>query len=201
MTTRPRSRSSSRRLQIFNTFPIPPDFATFWRQAAQQGYQQSRSSRSRRRACSRRRSKRSGDRPQHGQRGLLGADVAIQVVVDRSHVQADSPRANEADEKQWNQQPGPSLALFDVAAARDQGGGRPEGQEAVAPRCGSSGRDAASASLNWGNGPERERGRDADPRRPVDEGEVGPVQAGLLVRRELRGPERPDRCEAPPYSV
>ena len=24
-------------IQIFNTFPIPPDFATFWRQAAQQG--------------------------------------------------------------------------------------------------------------------------------------------------------------------
>ena len=26
--------------QIFNTFPIPPDFATFWQQAAQQGYTQ-----------------------------------------------------------------------------------------------------------------------------------------------------------------
>ncbi len=26
------------RCEIFNTFPIPPDFATFWRQAAQQGY-------------------------------------------------------------------------------------------------------------------------------------------------------------------
>ena len=26
--------------EIFNTFPIPPDFATFWRQAAQQGYTQ-----------------------------------------------------------------------------------------------------------------------------------------------------------------
>ncbi len=24
--------------EIFNTFPIPPDFAAFWRQAAQQGY-------------------------------------------------------------------------------------------------------------------------------------------------------------------
>ena len=24
--------------QIFNTFPLPPDFATFWKQAAQQGY-------------------------------------------------------------------------------------------------------------------------------------------------------------------
>ncbi len=38
-TTRRRSRSSSsENCQIFNTFPIPPDFATFWRQAAQQGY-------------------------------------------------------------------------------------------------------------------------------------------------------------------
>src|SRR2546430_2529028 len=26
--------------QIFNTFPLPPDFATFWRQATQQGYAQ-----------------------------------------------------------------------------------------------------------------------------------------------------------------
>ena len=24
--------------EIFNSFPIPPDFAAFWRQAAQQGY-------------------------------------------------------------------------------------------------------------------------------------------------------------------
>ena len=24
--------------QILNTFPLPPDFATFWRQAIQQGY-------------------------------------------------------------------------------------------------------------------------------------------------------------------
>src|SRR5207244_4197517 len=24
--------------EIFNTFPLPPDFAVFWRQAAQQGY-------------------------------------------------------------------------------------------------------------------------------------------------------------------
>jgi branched-chain amino acid transport system substrate-binding protein len=28
----------SHNCQIFNTFPLPPDFATFWRQAAQQGY-------------------------------------------------------------------------------------------------------------------------------------------------------------------
>ena len=45
--------------EIFNTFPIPPDFATFWQQAAQQGYKPTRSRRSPRRACSRRRSRRS----------------------------------------------------------------------------------------------------------------------------------------------
>jgi len=32
------SKFKAERCEIFNTFPIPPDFATFWRQAAQQGY-------------------------------------------------------------------------------------------------------------------------------------------------------------------
>src|SRR5205814_253740 len=31
------AKFKSEGVQIFNTFPIPPDFATFWRQAAQQG--------------------------------------------------------------------------------------------------------------------------------------------------------------------
>ena len=31
-------RFKSQNCEIFNTFPIPPDFATFWQQAAQQGY-------------------------------------------------------------------------------------------------------------------------------------------------------------------
>lgn len=32
------AKFKAERCEIFNTFPIPPDFATFWRQAAQQGY-------------------------------------------------------------------------------------------------------------------------------------------------------------------
>jgi branched-chain amino acid transport system substrate-binding protein len=32
------AKYKSENCQIFNTFPIPPDFATFWRQAAQAGY-------------------------------------------------------------------------------------------------------------------------------------------------------------------
>jgi branched-chain amino acid transport system substrate-binding protein len=34
------SKFKTENCQIFNTFPLPPDFATFWRQAAQQGYTQ-----------------------------------------------------------------------------------------------------------------------------------------------------------------
>src|SRR3954470_10529341 len=32
------SKFKSADCEIFNTFPLPPDFATFWKQAAQQGY-------------------------------------------------------------------------------------------------------------------------------------------------------------------
>ena len=32
------AKFKAERCEIFNSFPIPPDFATFWRQAAQQGY-------------------------------------------------------------------------------------------------------------------------------------------------------------------
>jgi branched-chain amino acid transport system substrate-binding protein len=31
------ARFKAEKIEIFNTFPIPPDFATFWRQATQQG--------------------------------------------------------------------------------------------------------------------------------------------------------------------
>ena len=32
------AKFKSENCEVFNTFPLPPDFATFWRQAAQQGY-------------------------------------------------------------------------------------------------------------------------------------------------------------------
>ena len=32
------AKFKAEKCEIFNTFPLPPDFATFWRQAAQQGY-------------------------------------------------------------------------------------------------------------------------------------------------------------------
>ena len=47
-------------VEIFNSFPIPPDFAAFWRQAAQQGLtKQIKIARSPRPACSRPTSRRS----------------------------------------------------------------------------------------------------------------------------------------------
>ena len=37
-TFRPDSKFKAENCEIFTTGPIPPDFAVFWRQAAQQGY-------------------------------------------------------------------------------------------------------------------------------------------------------------------
>ena len=71
--------------EIFNTFPIPPDFAAFWRQAAQQGYTKMvKIARSPRPACSRagvecaRRARR-----QSVQRRLLAQGVPLQILAHR----------------------------------------------------------------------------------------------------------------------
>jgi len=74
--------------EIFTTGPIPPDFATFWRQAAQQGYTRQvkiaqisqnlsvpLASRSARLA-----------RPETRDRGFLAPDFPLSVVTDRSHI-------------------------------------------------------------------------------------------------------------------
>ena len=65
--------------QIFNTFPIPPDFTTFWRQAAQQGYTKHGQDRPDRED---RAVRLSGGRLWHARlqprkRRVLGADVAV----------------------------------------------------------------------------------------------------------------------------
>src|SRR6266536_817545 len=103
--------------EIFNTFPLPPDFATFWQQAAQQGYKPKIA--------------------QIAKTGLFPSQVealgSIGVGLAGGTYWAPtwpytSPLTNVAGKaladgyesatgKQWNQQLGPSLALFDVAAA------------------------------------------------------------------------------------
>jgi branched-chain amino acid transport system substrate-binding protein len=119
--------------QIFNTFPIPPDFATFWKQAASQGYTK---------MVKIAQIAKTGLFPsQVTQLGALGNNLASAVYwhptwpysSSLTHITskqlANGYKTHSG--KQWNQQAGPSLALFDVAAALLKASGNPKDKSAV----------------------------------------------------------------------
>ena len=127
------AKFKSENCQIFNTFPIPPDFATFWKQAANQGYTK---------MVKIAQIAKTGLFPsQVTQLGALGDNLASAVYWHptwpysssltgiSSKALADGYRAHSG--KQWNQQAGPSLGLFDVAAALLKASGNPKDKNAV----------------------------------------------------------------------
>ena len=128
------SQFKSEGVQIFNTFPIPPDFATFWRQAAQQGLiQQIKIAQI----------AKTGLFPsQVTALGAIGNNLASACYWHPTWPYSSSLTGVTSKQlaagytlkshKQWNQQAGPSLALFDVAAAALKKSGNPHDKNAVA---------------------------------------------------------------------
>lgn len=139
--------------QIFNTFPIPSDFAVFWQQAIQQGY-----------------------KPKIGQiaktglfpsqveaLGPIGVNLAgaaywtptfpyrSSLTNLTSKELGDGYQASAG--KQWSQQLGPSLALFDVAAAALRAAADPKDKAAVAKAIGTLEVETPVGHLKWGKGP------------------------------------------------
>jgi branched-chain amino acid transport system substrate-binding protein len=147
------SEFKSQQCEIFNTFPIPPDFATFWRQAAQQGYKPKIAQIAK-----------TGLFPsQVDSLGSIGENLASGVYwaptwpyrssltgVTSSALAAGYTRASG---KQWNQQLGPSLALFDVAAAVLKASGSPNDKQKVASAMKHLAVDTPIGHLAWGVGP------------------------------------------------
>ena len=82
-------------VEIFNTFPIPPDFAAFWRQAAQQGLtKQIKIAQIAKTGLFPSGIEALGDhRHQHRQRRLLAQGLPLQVVADRRVGRRNSPTA------------------------------------------------------------------------------------------------------------
>ncbi|HVA90829.1 MAG TPA: ABC transporter substrate-binding protein [Chloroflexota bacterium] len=143
----------SENCQIFNTFPIPPDFATFWRQAAQQGYKPKIAQIAK-----------TGLFPsQVDSLGSIGANLASAVYWAptwpyRSSLTGVSSKDlasgyERAANKQWNQQLGASLALFDVAAAALTASGNPKNKAKVAAAMAHVAVDTPLGHLAWGKGP------------------------------------------------
>ncbi len=122
------------RCEIFNTFPIPPDFATFWRQAAQQGYTKMVKIAA---------IAKTGLFPSSiealGTLGdkLSGATYWHPTFPYKSSVTGLSSQAladgyEKTTGRQWNQQVGASMSLFDAGFAAIKNSGNPKNKAAVA---------------------------------------------------------------------
>jgi branched-chain amino acid transport system substrate-binding protein len=139
--------------EIFNTFPIPPDFATFWRQAAQQGYKPKIVQIAK-----------TGLFPSQVEAlGAIGVNVASGAYwtptypYTSSLTNISSKALGEGYQtsagKQWNQQLGPSLALFDVAAAALKAAADPKDKAAVAKAISTVDVQTPVGRLQFGKGP------------------------------------------------
>ncbi|KAA9158272.1 ABC transporter substrate-binding protein [Amycolatopsis acidicola] len=147
------ARFKAENCEVFNTFPLPPDFATFWQQAAQQGY-----------------------RPKIAQIAKTGLFVSQVEALGPSAVGLAggtywSPtfpyRASltgvtskelgdgytAATGKQWNQQLGPSTALFDVAVAALKGTPNPKDKAGLAKTVSTLSTDTVLGRIAFGTGP------------------------------------------------
>jgi len=120
--------------QIFNTFPIPPDFAAFWHQAAQQGYT------SMVKICQ---VAKTGLFPSTIEAlGSLGNRIATADYWHpdwpyKSSLTGIGSRAladdyQSATGKQWSQQLGASLSLFDAGMTALKNSGAPKTKASVA---------------------------------------------------------------------
>src|SRR5450755_881344 len=147
------NKFKSANCEIFNTFPIPPDFATFWQQAAQQGYKPKIAQIAK-----------TGLFPSQVESlGAIGVNLAGGAYWTPTFPYK-SPLTGVTSKqlgdgyqttigKQWNQQLGPSLALFDVAAAVLTASGNPKDKKAVAKAMGSLSVDTSIGHLDWSKGP------------------------------------------------
>ena len=137
--------------QIFNTFPIPPDFATFWRQAKQQGYTSH---------VKIGQIAKTGLFPsQVTALGSLGNGLASGVYwaptwpYKSSLTGLTCKQLGDGYEsttgKQWNQQLGASLSLFDVAAAALKASGDPKNKSKVVAAMTTLAVDTPVGHLDW----------------------------------------------------
>ncbi|WP_210716962.1 ABC transporter substrate-binding protein [Amycolatopsis acididurans] len=139
--------------EIFNTFPLPPDFATFWRQAAQQGYKPKIAQIAKTGLFS-------SQIEAQGQLGigLAGATYWAPTWPYKSSLTGLTSQQlgdgySNALNKQWNQQLGPSVALFDVAAAALKAAPDPKNKTALAKAISTLTVDTPVGTLAWGKGP------------------------------------------------
>jgi branched-chain amino acid transport system substrate-binding protein len=142
-------------IEIFNTFPFPPDFPVFWRQAAQKGLAQQ--------IKIVQVAKAGLFEPEMEALGDLGNGVAsgaywhkafpfVSPVTGRTC--ADLAAGFEISTgKPWSQQVGAQMALFDATIAALKASGNPKDKAAVAKAISTLNVETATGVVDFTNGP------------------------------------------------
>jgi branched-chain amino acid transport system substrate-binding protein len=138
--------------QIFNTFPLPPDFATFWKQAAQQGYKPIIPQIAK-----------TGLFPSQVEAlgdlgpGLIGTAFWTPTFPYKSSFLGKSSQeladGYEGTGKQWTQMVGSTAALFDVGMALIQKAPNPKDKKGMADAISTLTVDTPLGHLDWTKGP------------------------------------------------
>ena len=141
--------------EIFNTFPFPPDFAVFWRQAAQRGFARQV------KICQM--AKAGLFAPELEALGQLGNGLHAGAYWHRAYPFASSSTGRSCREladgfeqvtgKQWNQQVGATAALFDAALTALQSAADPKDKSSMAAALASLKADTACGPIDFTNGP------------------------------------------------
>ena len=128
------AKFKAERCEIFNSFPIPPDFAAFWRQAAQQGYTRMVKIAQIAKACL--------FPAEVTALGNLGYNLASAAYWHKAFPYKSSLTGiggeeladgyEKASGRQWTQQLGASLALFDAGFDALKASGDPTSKAGVA---------------------------------------------------------------------
>src|SRR6202453_1168340 len=127
------AKFKAEKCEIFNTFPIPPDFAAFWRQAAQQGYTK---------VVKIAQTAKTGLFPDGVEAlGTLGYNLSSACYWHKAFPYKSSLTGvsgveladgyEKSSGKQWTQQLGASLATFDAGIQALQNSGAPNDKAAL----------------------------------------------------------------------
>jgi branched-chain amino acid transport system substrate-binding protein len=149
------AKFKAEKCEIFNTFPIPPDFAAFWRQAAQQGYTK---------MVKIAQVAKTGLFPsQVDSLGELGVNLATAAYWHKVFPYKSSLTGVSGTEladgyekssgKQWTQQLGASMALLDAGFAALKASADPKDKGAVAKSLGALNTVTMAGKVDFTSGP------------------------------------------------
>ena len=118
----------SKNCEIFNTFPIPPDFVTFWEQAAQQGYKPKIAQIAKTGLFPSQVAGARFARQRARERRLLGTDLAVLLVAHRRHRRRTSRPATRRAPARSGTSRQARASRSSTSARGAQGERQPEGQ-------------------------------------------------------------------------